>query len=214
MQEDAPSLQSMSKHRQFGYNCKERKEERNEARRWLSARVGDKWSDVWADICNPPKDKEKIFNYIRESVNKGWLVHLNCFKKDDGGIYSNSRYGEERVDKEIVYWKCGICTLYVYNNILYKSVQEKYIRSKEEKTISFNNNVYAQKDGIWFRVILKPVLYNPYVLRFSYDTLRKKFFSHSDGYKYYGECVYCCQHFPLKAKELKELKKFLKTKGL
>ena len=214
--EDQPTYQSMGKNRQFGYNAKRSTEPYKEARKYLASRVGDEWNKIWADICsaNVPRDKARIFNYIREQSH---LVYLNCFQKEDGGIYTISDYvSEMRVDKEISYGWRNTHRLYVYNGILCKTIFEKYIRPKEQKVVKFNNQEFVQKDEIWYRVILKPNVFPKYSLGYfgGYDTLRKKRISNSDGYRFYGRNdVYCFAHYPLKNKELKALKNFLKEQS-
>jgi hypothetical protein len=217
--EDAPIFASTAKRRQFGYDAKRPNEPWNQAYKYLESRVGDRWNDVWADICmttdsswNVDRDKEKVFNLIREQVNRGNMVYLDCFERD-GAVY-HCRYGEEcRVDKEKVYARYKRAQLYVHNGVLRSTEWEKVERPKEQKVVQFNGQEFAQKDGVWYRVVLKPISH--YDIRMyisSYDTLRKRSLSCGDGYRFYGRSAYCSAHYPLKNKELKALKDHINGK--
>jgi hypothetical protein len=208
LDEDAPNRISTAKRRRFGYDAKQPDEPYRAARRYLESRVGDKWDDVWADICNAPKDKKEILNLIKKNPDS--FVYLKCYKKDDGIYTCVSYLGEYRVDKEVINnYSYFDKMLYVFDGILKKKNVERKVSPKEQKVIKFNESEYVQKDGIWYKVILKDITY-PWYIGSSCDTLRKYRFTFTDGYKFYGRSVYCSEHFPLKEKELKALKDFIK----
>ena len=209
--EDLPTFQSTAKRRQFGYDAKETKDPWNEGKRYLGRRVGESWNTVWADICTPQQDrgKAKLFSFLKQQINEGHLVYFNCFKKDDG-IYT-IWYNEFRVDKEITHGWRRSKEYYVYNGILCQTAYETIVRPKELKVVKFNDVEYAQKDDVWFKVVLKPIGLSWTGRYNSYDSLRKKIISHGDGYMYYGRPVHCSAHYPLKTKELRALKTFLTT---
>jgi hypothetical protein len=215
LSEDAPIFVSTAKRRQFGYDAKRSDRPYKEAKRYLRGRVGDKWNDVWADICSKfaPQDKKEVFDLIKEELSKSWssLVYLNCFEHM-GAIYTNTAYySEYRVDKQTHYYKRSGITLYVFDGILRETILERVTRPKEQKVVQFNKQEFAQKDGVWYRVILKPISYNRFAAGYGcYDTLRKRGFSSGDGYRFYGREVYCSAHYPLKNKELKALKDYLR----
>lgn len=214
LSEDDPTRMSTSKRRQFGWDCNRRSREGaiySRMDRWLNSKVGSNWNNVWADICSksPPKDKAQMFSLLREHPEH--FVILNCYKKEDGGIYTLGWRGiESRVDKTTYLYK-NKDAFYVYENILRKTRVEKNKQPTLPKVVSFEGNDYYKKDGIWYRIILKGfdhILYHLF-----YDSLhkRKYDFCPSDGYKYYGKPVFCHQHFPLKSKELSALKKHLRA---
>lgn len=216
LSEDAPKFASTAKRRQFGYDAKQSKDPWNLAYRYLQSRVGDRWNNVWADICsaNALIDRKNIFNLIKEQVNRGYMVYLDCFEKD-GAVY-RYRYGEEyRVDKKKIYARYKRSQFYVHDGILKSTEWEKVDRPKEQKTVEFNGQEFAQKDGVWYRVVLKPIsFYDIRMYRPAYDTLRRRAFSSSDGYRFYGRPVYCSAHYSLKNKELKSLKDYIKNERI
>lgn len=211
--EDAPTFMSTSKRKQFGYDAKTPELKYNLIRRYLKSKVGMHWNDVWADICyrNAPKDKKDLYKLIKEEVNN--YIYFNCFE-EDGAIYTFDRRTKRRMDKGVNYQWSGIRDqFYVYNGTLYCTLWEKQDTVTEQKTIVFDGAEYFKHYDIWYRVVLKSFgLPRCWDDLSGYDSLRRKFFGPSDGYRFYGRAVYCSAHYPLNNKELKALKNHLSAK--
>lgn len=217
--EDLPKQESISKKWKIHYGGKNLNENLSPLKRFLRSRIGQRWDDVWSEICeqldNGSAVKKHVKDHAIQYVETNILMvdgnpYYHSMSYKSGGwrpLYSRNRWTEFYVNPDT-----GIlCTA--------PKEPEKPLKPDWWKTIKCDDGSYHEYlDGVWWNVLTtveKRLVKEPlYEYKRDPDTGKKE-------YKFWGRyydkirTVETKTRRQLNKKDIKALKKWFKdTHGL
>jgi len=160
--EDHPSKEGMRKPYLKGYNYKELNENLAPLYRFLHSKLGQRWDDVYSEICENIRVTSTVQEHIRVHIKQ--MVSTKIWIDDDGepwemdgrlGPLSNTPYVKYWVDPRDGLLKLNNAKTYKQRN------HEDWQKKREEQaaqTRSLPGGIELRKaKGIWYQVELAPV---------------------------------------------------------
>jgi hypothetical protein len=153
--EDRPSNESMRFRHIYGGQAKELNENLSPLWRFLCSKVGQKWDDVFSEICENISTRSTVQQHVRDHVMQ--YVETNVGINEDGLPYDKS-YPSRWIRPRTFYEN----DLYVHpvTRILSRGT-EKYNRSSwrtpkvdPDKT-KIGKTDYVRHKGLWYQVVMK-----------------------------------------------------------
>src|SRR5690348_426069 len=71
----------------WGYNAKELNENLNPLKRFITSKVGQKWDDVWSEICEFINSDSTVQKHVLDHAKQ--YVVTNCYFDEFNNVWSN-----------------------------------------------------------------------------------------------------------------------------
>lgn len=153
---------SMSGHRNFGYECKELSETLNPLERFLESKVGELWDDIYSETRENLNPNNAVQYHVIQHLE--WMVEKNVVINEDGDpCYIGYKFGFSQLSSGSLYVDPN-------TNRLTK-VPEKRNKPKDEKSKFMNysygffkktpalcfiqdNMFYFKSKGLWYSAVI------------------------------------------------------------
>lgn len=152
----SPKMESMRARHIHHYGGKELSDYLSPVYRYLEKNIGNKWDDVWSDICKSLKPKSMMSEHVRDHI-KQWV----------GGVGHGNHKFQSLFDSFVVD-ENGI--LRAGNRQYYKHKPKVYHYHRESDTVEYHNI-----NGCWYRIECVPHEYIDYMgMKRVYHDFKKK----------------------------------------
>ena len=177
--ESAVKNQSMRSHHVRNYSGKELNENLAPLHRFLGSRVGQRWDDVFSEICENIRLTNTVQKHVRDHIQH--MVSTNIRIDADGEIWVNNGSAPFRLS-------VGFSEFWVdpRNGLLQRNKDfgnwkrrnqeylQRHLQEQMKTSLRLDDGTEVRKvNGIWYAVTLAPV-----------PPRERKMFALSDGYQY------------------------------
>jgi hypothetical protein len=139
-----------------GWNRKELNENLNPLKGFINSRVGQKWDDVWSEICQEINSNSTVQKHVLDHAKD--YVETNCYYDNQNRVWTNTSSGPMLVSP-VTYYKYSSKHYVEPETGILRKVQIIHNKKKKEKPIDrveIGNNQQLHKiNGIWYCVTLK-----------------------------------------------------------
>lgn len=150
--DDAPARESMRKWARVLQVDKEFGENLNPLYRFIASKVGEKWDDVYSEICKTLNPNNQVQNHILQHLYD--VLEKDTYVGDDGHPYVHGYRGPDRVDVHRGYYGLRRNNLYVCpkDGTIKKTKFVPYVRKEQEiahKIVS-DKEILIKMDDVWY----------------------------------------------------------------
>ncbi len=140
-----------------GWNCKSLNENLNPLKKFINSRVGQKWDDVWSEICQEINSNSTVQKHVLDHAKD--FVETGCYYDSQGRVWTNTTSGPMLVSP-VTYYKYSSKHYAEPETGILRKVKIIDTKAKKEKPIERvdigNNQQLHKLEGIWYCVNLKP----------------------------------------------------------
>jgi hypothetical protein len=147
--DEQPTRLPISRHRQFGYDCKHLSDVLRPLKGFLFKNVGRLWDDVYSELCQSLDRRsvsgQHVFQHMKD------YVEINTYFAEDGSLWTNGRRGPEPV---LSYYQPGSFYVHPVSGVLSflpGPPRRRYQRPEDPDRIDLTDGTYFGRfEGIWF----------------------------------------------------------------
>lgn len=156
--EELPLRESMKRRHSHGWdNAKELNENLAPLKRYLISKVGQKWDDIYSDICKNLRLDSAVQKHVRDHLKQ--MIEINTFIGTDGKVWFNSSSGDMPISSK------GWVEFYVHptTGILFRQQWKKHwwrsnakgLKPVEMNIKTINDTLQCHRiEGIWYELHL------------------------------------------------------------
>lgn len=162
--DNGPTKESMGRHRQYGWNCKELNENLSPLKRFIKANVGRPWDQVYSEIRAHVRFENTVQQHILQHL---WqYVERNIVIDDEGYACHHPRYGTRLIRlNDDDFYVHPVSGLLLQGKIPRHGWRKKPTRPTGWRDIGkrfdecrvLDGEVYIKAGGLWFEADMRPV---------------------------------------------------------
>lgn len=124
-------------------------------RRFLVRHIGQKWDNVYSEICKEADARSHDGFRLREAV--GHIVEMNCSIDGNGIVHDSNGH------RLFSYWRMHGFYVHPETGMLEYVPYKRWKKKDFQPTVfELDGDLYHKHDGNWYKVVMEPVSSSPY----------------------------------------------------